>query len=181
MASSLKTFLCELETSWTIFSVPYNCSQSCLALWDPVDQRGSSVHGFSQVRILEWAAVASPGDLPDPGIDRLLICLALWQAGSLARAPRGEPFLCFSAHHSALFSPALIAGLCAHCRQSSFLFLLLGLSFHYFVVVLFLPSLEFFLLLSFLFLFFFEQEEGVGRRAWCRWIFFFLSPFFTLE
>ena len=33
----------------------------------------------------------------------------------------------------------------------------------------------------FSFFFFFEQEEGVGRRAWCRWIFFFLSPFFTLE
>ena len=28
---------------------------------------GSSVHGVSQARILEW--VATPGDIPDPGIE----------------------------------------------------------------------------------------------------------------
>ena len=28
----------------------------------------SSVHGILQARILEWAAIPSPGDLPDPGI-----------------------------------------------------------------------------------------------------------------
>ena len=30
---------------------------------------GSSVHGISQTRILEWVATPSPGDLPDPGIE----------------------------------------------------------------------------------------------------------------
>ena len=30
---------------------------------------GSSVHGILQTRILEWVAIPSPGDLPDPGID----------------------------------------------------------------------------------------------------------------
>ena len=29
----------------------------------------SSVHGILQVRILEWVAFPSPGDLPDPGIE----------------------------------------------------------------------------------------------------------------
>jgi len=29
---------------------------------------GSSVHGISQARILEWVAMPSPRDLPDPGI-----------------------------------------------------------------------------------------------------------------
>ena len=29
---------------------------------------GSSVHGIFQARILEWVAIPSPGDLPDPGI-----------------------------------------------------------------------------------------------------------------
>ena len=29
---------------------------------------GSSVHAILQVRIREWAAIPSPGDLPDPGI-----------------------------------------------------------------------------------------------------------------
>ena len=30
---------------------------------------GSSVHGMLQARILEWAAMPSAGDLPDPGIE----------------------------------------------------------------------------------------------------------------
>ena len=29
---------------------------------------GSSVHGILQARILEWVAISSPGDLPDPGV-----------------------------------------------------------------------------------------------------------------
>ena len=38
---------------------------------DPMDGSppGSSVHGISQARMLEWVAISfSPGDLPDPGI-----------------------------------------------------------------------------------------------------------------
>ena len=30
---------------------------------------GSSVHGISQARILEWIAIFSSRDLPDPGIE----------------------------------------------------------------------------------------------------------------
>ena len=30
---------------------------------------GSSVHGISQARILEWVAMPLPGDLPNPGIE----------------------------------------------------------------------------------------------------------------
>ena len=45
--------------------------QSCLILcdsttWDPL---GSSVHGISQARILEWVAISSSRDLPDPGTE----------------------------------------------------------------------------------------------------------------
>ena len=45
--------------------------QSCLTLCDPMDcsPPGSSVHGLLQVRILEWAALPSPGDLLGPGIE----------------------------------------------------------------------------------------------------------------
>ena len=32
-------------------------------------QSGFSVHGILQARILEWVAIPSPGDLPDPGIE----------------------------------------------------------------------------------------------------------------
>ena len=44
---------------------------SFLTLCDPMDCSlpGSSVHGILQARILEWAAMPSSRDLPDPGID----------------------------------------------------------------------------------------------------------------
>ena len=38
------------------------------SLW-PRSPPGSSVHEISQTRILEWVAIPSPGDLPDPGIE----------------------------------------------------------------------------------------------------------------
>ena len=39
--------------------------QSCPTLCNPMNY---TVHGILQARILEWVAVPSPGDLPDPGI-----------------------------------------------------------------------------------------------------------------
>ena len=46
-------------------------AQSCLTLYDPLgcSQSDSSVCGVLQARILEWVAIPSPGDLPNPGID----------------------------------------------------------------------------------------------------------------
>ena len=43
---------------------------SYLILCDPMEYspRGSSVHGIPQARILEWVAIPSPGDCPNPGI-----------------------------------------------------------------------------------------------------------------
>ena len=45
--------------------------KSCLTLWDSIDcsPPGSSVHGISQARILEFLAIPSPRDLPNPGIE----------------------------------------------------------------------------------------------------------------
>ena len=37
---------------------------------------GSSVHGISQARRLEWVAISSPWDLPDPGIEPTSSALA---------------------------------------------------------------------------------------------------------
>ena len=53
---------------------PCVCSkslQSCLALCDRMDHSppGSSVDGILQARILKWAAMLSPGALPNPGIE----------------------------------------------------------------------------------------------------------------
>ena len=48
-------------------------AQSSPTLCDPMDcsPPGSSVHGIFQARILEWVAISSPGDLPDPGVKRV--------------------------------------------------------------------------------------------------------------
>ena len=46
-------------------------AQLYLTLGNPVDYSppGSSVHGILQARILEWVAIPSPEDLPDPGTE----------------------------------------------------------------------------------------------------------------
>ena len=54
-------------------------------LWTVVCQ-GPLVHGISQARILEWVAVPSFRDVPNPGILHLLH----WQAGSLQLVPPGK-------------------------------------------------------------------------------------------
>ena len=45
-------------------------AQSCPTLGDPVGYSppGSSVHGVLQARVLEWVAISSSRDLPNPGI-----------------------------------------------------------------------------------------------------------------
>ena len=60
-------------------------TQSCPILGHSMDfsPPGSSVHGISQARKLEWVA-SSPGDLPDPGIEPASPAL---QAGSLLSEP----------------------------------------------------------------------------------------------
>ena len=42
----------------------------CLTLCGPMGQStpGSTVHGISQARILEWVSILSPKDLPNPGV-----------------------------------------------------------------------------------------------------------------
>ena len=49
---------------------------------------GSSVLGIFQARMLEWFAIPSPGDLPDPGMEPRSPAL---QADSLPSEPPGKP------------------------------------------------------------------------------------------
>ena len=65
-------------------------SQSCLTLCGPTDcsPPGSSVHGILQARILEWVAMPSPRDFPDPGIEHVSPAL---QADTLPSEPPGKP------------------------------------------------------------------------------------------
>ena len=66
-------------------------AQSCLTLCDPMhcSLPGSSVHGIFEARILEWVAIPSPGDLPNPGIEPRYPAL---QADALPSKPPGKPW-----------------------------------------------------------------------------------------
>ena len=51
---------------------------------------GSSVQGILQSGILEWVAMPSSRDLPDPGIEPVSLTSPAWQAGSLLPVPPGK-------------------------------------------------------------------------------------------
>ena len=68
----------------------YVCAQLCPALCDPVNcsLSGTSVHGILQATILEWVAIASSRDIPDPGTEPMSPALA----GRLfTTEPAGKP------------------------------------------------------------------------------------------
>ena len=76
--------------SWTIGKVKESeVAQLFLTLLRPTDCNppGSSIHGILQARILEWVAISSPGDLPNPGIDSGSPAL---QADALSSEPPGK-------------------------------------------------------------------------------------------
>ena len=64
--------------------------QPCPTLCDPINGSppGSSVHGISQARILEWLPFPSPGDLPNPRTEPTSPAL---QADSLLLSHQGSP------------------------------------------------------------------------------------------
>ena len=64
-----------------------------LTLCDPMDcgSPGPSVHGTPQARTLEWVAMPSPGDLPDPGIKPETPAAPALQADSLLLSHQGSP------------------------------------------------------------------------------------------
>ena len=68
-------------------------AQLCLTLCNPMDysRPGSSVHGISQARILEWAAFPIPGDLPNPGIRLCIFMSRALTGGFYTIVPTGKP------------------------------------------------------------------------------------------
>ena len=54
-----------------------------LLFWPPSTGAppGSSVHGMSQARRPEWVAIASPGDLPDLGIEPIALASPVLAGG----------------------------------------------------------------------------------------------------
>ena len=65
------------------------CCQLCLTLCDPIDcsPPGSSVHGISQARILEWVAISFSRGSSWPSLLHLLH----WQADALSLFHPGSP------------------------------------------------------------------------------------------
>ena len=79
------------EKEWLVKLTLCLVAQSCPTLWDPIDcsSPGSSVHGFSQARILKWVGMRPlPGDFPNPGIEPRFPSL---QTDSLLSEPPGKP------------------------------------------------------------------------------------------
>ena len=68
--------------------VVQSVSDSC----NPMDYTspGSSVHGISQARTLEWVAIPPPGGLPDPWMEPVTAAL---QADSLPLSLHGSPII----------------------------------------------------------------------------------------
>ena len=52
---------------------------------------GSSVHGISQARILEWVGISSSRDLPDPGIEPRSPVFPALAGGLFTTVPPGSP------------------------------------------------------------------------------------------
>ena len=75
----------------------YTCAcsiaQSRLTLCDPMDcsPPGSSVHGISQARILEWVAIFYSRGSSRPRDRTHVSCLLHWQANSLPLCHLGSP------------------------------------------------------------------------------------------
>ena len=53
---------------------------------------GSSVHGISQARMLEWVAMPSPRDLPDPGIGPKSLASPALAGGFFTTESPGKPW-----------------------------------------------------------------------------------------
>ena len=86
-----------------------------IRLCDPMDcsQPGSSVHGVSQARILEWVAISFSRGSPNPGIEPRS---PAWQADSLPAELQANPFSLpyFSLKFSAFQFPLAPRGVHLH-------------------------------------------------------------------
>ena len=71
--------------------------QSCPTLCNAMDYSlpGSSIHGILQARILEWVAMPSPGDPPDPGIELTSLTSPALAGGFFTTSSTWEAFFLF--------------------------------------------------------------------------------------
>ena len=67
--------------------------QSCQTLCDPIDcsPPGSFVNGIFQARILQWVAILTSGDLPNPGSEPTSLVSPALAGRFFTTAPAGKP------------------------------------------------------------------------------------------
>ena len=83
-------------------------SESCQTLCNPMDccPSGSTVQGFSRQEHWSGLPSPSPGDLPDPGIKPMPLCLLHWETDSLSLVPPRKPSLFSTAKNLKAFARA---------------------------------------------------------------------------
>ena len=76
-----------------VYATPSHSAASTLC--DPMhcSPPGSSVREILQPRILEWVAIPSPKDLPDPGIEPVSPVSPASQADTLPPSPQRSPYI----------------------------------------------------------------------------------------
>ena len=67
---------------------------------DPMDYSplGSSLHGISQARVLEWVTISSSRGLPDPGIEPVSSASPVLIGGFFTTVPPGKPLILLLCH-----------------------------------------------------------------------------------
>ena len=90
----------------------------CPTLYDPVDcsSPGSSVHGISQTRILEWVAISSSGEFSQPRDQTYVSCIgrqilyqwATWEAQRQAHSSSYLKSINQAANQSPCLGPSLV-------------------------------------------------------------------------
>ena len=68
---------------------------------------GSSVHGISQARMLEWVAFPSPGHLPNPGIEAVSLMSPALVGGFFTTSATWEAHVRVSQSLNMIFSESL--------------------------------------------------------------------------
>ena len=113
MGCSSKLKSCLSKCVWVCVCVcayPHTCSatQPCPTTCVPRDYSPPcfSVHGISQVRVLEWFPFPSPGDLPDPGIELMSLMSPALAGGFSTSMPSSKCGLMETARSSSTIQRA---------------------------------------------------------------------------
>ena len=98
------------------------CVLSCSVVTDSLQSMncspsGSSVHGILQARILEWVAVSSSGDLPNPGIKSVSFASPALAGRFFTTASPGKPYVTTYQMHT-LKVCSLLSDKCASIKFS---------------------------------------------------------------